>query len=94
MKLFKATHGALYNNNTHARIIYKSFQAPEPIGPYNQAVRIDDMLYLSGQIGLDPSTGEMVEGIEAQTGRALINMQEIMKVLTLLSMGWKQCISP
>ena len=39
------------------------------------------MLYLSGQIGLDPSTGEMVEGIEAQTGRALINMQEIMKVL-------------
>ena len=77
---FKVTHGAVYNNNTHSRIIYKSFQAPEPIGPYNQAVRIDDTLYLSGQIGLDPGTGEMVDGIEAQTVRALVNMQEMMKV--------------
>ena len=41
---------------------------------------IDDNLYLSGQIGLDPASGNMVEGIENQTTVALNNMQEILSV--------------
>ena len=38
---------------THERVIYTSSQAPAPIGPYNQAVSVDDVLYISGQVGGD-----------------------------------------
>jgi 2-iminobutanoate/2-iminopropanoate deaminase len=52
--------------------------APAAIGPYSQAVRIDDFLYTSGQVGLDPATGALVEGgIEAQTTRVLENLNAV-----------------
>ena len=52
--------------------------APQAIGPYSQAIRHGDLLFVSGQIALDPRTGNLVEGdIEAQTGQVLKNMAAI-----------------
>lgn len=52
--------------------------APAAIGPYSQAVRVGQFLFASGQLGLDPVTGELREGIEAQTRQALANMQAVL----------------
>ena len=53
--------------------------APAAIGPYSQSIRSGDTLYTSGQIPIDPSTGELVAGgIEAQTTRALDNLQAVL----------------
>lgn len=52
--------------------------APAAIGPYSQAVRVGQFLFASGQLGLDPATGELPEGIEAQTRQALANMQAVL----------------
>ena len=53
--------------------------APAAIGPYSQAVRKGDTLYLSGQIGMDPATGELVsDDVKAQTAQALANMKAIL----------------
>ena len=51
--------------------------APAAIGAYSQAVRVDDTVYLSGQIGLDPGTMQMVEGIEKQIHRVLQNLRAV-----------------
>ncbi len=51
--------------------------APAAIGTYSQAIRVDDTVYLSGQIGLDPGTMQMVEGIEAQIHRVLQNLRAV-----------------
>jgi 2-iminobutanoate/2-iminopropanoate deaminase len=54
--------------------------APKAIGPYSQAVRAGGLLFVSGQIPLDPSTGEMVQGdIAAQTRRVLENLGAILR---------------
>lgn len=61
------------------RKIISTSRAPAAIGPYSQAVQVGNTLYLAGQIGLDPSTGEMVEGgIEAETRRVLENLGAIL----------------
>ena len=53
--------------------------APQPIGPYNQAVMVDDTLYISGQIALDPSSGQlMTESIEQQTTLVMNNLNAIL----------------
>ncbi len=52
--------------------------APGAIGPYSQGIASDDFVFCSGQIGLDPATGELVEGIEAQTERVLRNIEAIL----------------
>lgn len=51
--------------------------APAAIGPYSQAIRVGNTVYLSGQIGLDPATGNMVEGVEAQTHRVMQNLKAV-----------------
>ncbi len=51
--------------------------APAAIGAYSQAVRAGDTVYLSGQIGLDPATGQLVEGIEAQIERVFLNLAAV-----------------
>jgi len=51
--------------------------APAAIGTYSQAVRAGDTLYLSGQIGLDPDTMQMAEGIDAQTHRVFRNLAAV-----------------
>lgn len=53
--------------------------APRAIGPYSQAVRSDDLIFCSGQIGLDPATGELVAGgVEAETPRVLENLRAVL----------------
>lgn len=51
--------------------------APQAIGTYSQAVRAGDTVYISGQIGLDPSTMQMVEGIDAQIDRVFKNLAAV-----------------
>jgi len=58
--------------------------APGAIGPYSQAIRSGDMLFCSGQLGLDPATGELVEGVEAQTERALRNLERVLDAAGLV----------
>ena len=54
--------------------------APKAIGPYSQAVRAGSLLFVSGQIPLDPATGAMIEGdIAAQTRRVFANLQAILE---------------
>lgn len=53
-------------------------RAPAAIGPYSQAVAHGGLLFVSGQLGLDPATGEMEAGVEAQTRRALANVAAIL----------------
>ena len=52
--------------------------APGAIGPYSQAIRSGDMVFCSGQLGLDPVSGELVDGVEAQADRALRNLQSVL----------------
>jgi len=52
-------------------------QAPQAIGTYSQAVRAGNTVYLSGQIGLDPASMIMVEGIEAQVHRVFSNLKAV-----------------
>ncbi len=60
--------------------IIKTDQAPAAIGPYSQGVRIGDFLFTSGQIALDPTTGEMRSGeIEQETEKTLRNIEAILK---------------
>ncbi|MHB1021509.1 MAG: RidA family protein [Acidobacteriaceae bacterium] len=61
------------------KVAISTKDAPAAIGPYTQAVRIGDFLYSSGQIGLDPATGQLADGgIEAQTTRVLENLKAVL----------------
>lgn len=54
-------------------------QAPAAIGPYSQAIRAGDLLFCSGQIPLDPATGQLVEGsLEVQTRRVMENIKAVL----------------
>jgi len=59
------------------KTIISSPNAPSAIGTYSQAVRVGDTVYLSGQIGLDPASMQMVEGIDAQIVRVFENLQAV-----------------
>jgi len=59
------------------RQVIQTADAPAAIGPYSQAIRAGATLYLSGQIGLDPKTGQLVEGVEAQAHQAFRNMRAV-----------------
>jgi 2-iminobutanoate/2-iminopropanoate deaminase len=62
------------------RKIISTEQAPKAIGPYSQAVVLNGVAYLSGQIPLDPATGQLVEGdIAAQTERVLENLKAVLE---------------
>lgn len=53
--------------------------APAAIGTYSQGIRVGDTVYLSGQIGLDPQTMQMAEGIEAQINQVFLNLGAVAK---------------
>lgn len=55
-----------------------TIKAPAAIGPYSQAIQAGDFVYVSGQIGINPDTGEVVEGIDKQTEQVLKNMKAIL----------------
>ena len=59
------------------KTIISTNAAPQAIGTYSQAVRCGSTVYLSGQIGLDPATMQMVEGIEAQIHRVFDNLKAV-----------------
>ncbi|AGB02144.1 endoribonuclease L-PSP, putative [Methanoregula formicica SMSP] len=76
--------GALYMNSLspgaahpEKQSVY-SRQAPEPIGSYSQGVRSGGFVWLSGQIGIDPATGNLTGGIEEQTTRAMENQKAVL----------------
>ncbi len=52
--------------------------APAAIGPYSQGIRSGEFVFCSGQLGLDPASGELVEGVEAQAERSLRNLQSVL----------------
>jgi 2-iminobutanoate/2-iminopropanoate deaminase len=61
------------------RLTVHSNDAPRAIGPYSQGVRAGNLLFVSGQVALDPATGALVEGgIEEQTRRALRNVEAVL----------------
>ena len=59
------------------KLVIASKDAPAAIGPYSQAIRIGDAVYMSGQIGLDPTTMVLVEGVEAQAHQVFLNMRAV-----------------
>lgn len=59
--------------------IIASPAAPAAIGPYSQAVELNGTLFVSGQLPVNPATGEMPDGIEAQTRQSLTNVFAILK---------------
>jgi reactive intermediate/imine deaminase len=59
------------------RSIVSTPNAPAAIGTYSQAVRCGDTLYLSGQIGLDPASGQLVDGVENQIQRVFANLKAV-----------------
>jgi len=54
-------------------------RAPAPIGPYSQAVKAGNLLFLSGQIPLDPATGELARGIAAETRQVFENVKAVLE---------------
>jgi 2-iminobutanoate/2-iminopropanoate deaminase len=59
---------------------HASDNAPKAIGPYSQAVEVDGWIYLSGQTGMDPKTGELAPGgFEAQTRQVLSNLRAVLE---------------
>ena len=62
------------------KTIIQTPDAPAPIGPYNQAIMVDNTLYASGQIALDPKTMELVNrDIETETTQVMKNLSEVLK---------------
>ncbi len=54
--------------------------APKPIGPYSQAIRTQSLVFASGQAGLDPNTGDLVQpGVEAETRQVLTNIKNVLE---------------
>ena len=59
--------------------VIRTDKAPAPIGPYNQAIQYGDMLFVSGQIAIDPATGNLVEGdIQAETRMVMQNLEAVL----------------
>lgn len=54
-------------------------RAPKPVGPYSQAVRVGNFIFTSGQISIDPDSGNLVDGIEAATERVMQNLDVVLK---------------
>lgn len=63
--------------------IIQTQNAPAAIGPYSQAVMTGEMLFTSGQLGIDPATNALPEGVEAQTRQSLQNIRAILEAAAL-----------
>ena len=65
---------------TEGKKIVSTEKAPKAIGPYSQAIRIENLVFTAGQVGLNPATMEIVEGgIEAQTRQVLTNLKHVLE---------------
>ncbi len=64
--------------------VVRTQDAPLPVGPYSQAVRAGDTVYLSGQVGIDPASGALVPGgTAAEAARALANLDAVLRAAGL-----------
>jgi 2-iminobutanoate/2-iminopropanoate deaminase len=61
------------------KVIINTTEAPAAVGPYVQAVKTGGMIYCSGQLGLDPKTGDLRENIETQTKQSMENLGKVLK---------------
>jgi len=64
-------------------------QAPKPVGPYSQAVKVGNFLFISGQIGIDPKTGKLREGFEEQVKQTFENISAI---LSTCGYSWEDVV--
>ena len=74
---------AIVNPKNVMKTAIQTADAPAAIGAYSQAIRAGDTVYLSGQIGLDPKTMQLVEGIDAQIQRVFANLAAVAKAAGL-----------
>ncbi len=73
-------HSFCEHNILSMKQIIKTDKAPAPIGPYNQAVKTGENLYISGQIAIDPSTNELIQGsVKDEAHRVMQNLQAILE---------------
>jgi 2-iminobutanoate/2-iminopropanoate deaminase len=61
-----------------SRLEVSTKDAPAAIGPYSQAIEADGFVFCSGQLGLDPLTGQLLDGVENQTERAFLNLEAVL----------------
>lgn len=71
------------------KIIFKTPDAPTPTGPYFQGIAWGDLFFVAGTLGVEPSTDELVEGVENQTAKA---METILNVPALNNMDAKNIL--
>lgn len=72
-------------------VIYTQ-KAPAPVGPYSQAILVNDLLFVSGQIAIDPASGKMVEGnIRNETRRVMKNVEEILTAANMTFLNVVKC---
>ncbi|KAJ8290958.1 hypothetical protein GJAV_G00019660 [Gymnothorax javanicus] len=80
LHLLQAEHYPSGRRHLLDKKIINTSKAPAAIGPYSQAVVVDRTMYISGQLGMDPSSGQLVTGgVQAEAKQALVNMGEILK---------------
>ena len=69
----------MFNPKIDMKKIINTNQAPSPVGPYNQSILVDRTLYLSGQIAINPQTGELVKSsIEEETHQVMKNLKAVL----------------
>lgn len=61
------------------RTVIQTQHAPAAIGPYSQAIRAGNLVFASGQLGLDPQTGKLQDGVEAQARQVLANVKAVLE---------------
>ncbi len=61
------------------REVIHTDQAPAAVGPYSQAIRVGNLVFTAGQVGIDPVTGQLREGLEAQTRQIMANLQAVLQ---------------
>jgi 2-iminobutanoate/2-iminopropanoate deaminase len=73
-----------------SKVAIRTDRAPAAIGPYSQAVKAGSLVFLSGQIALDPATGELASGgVEAEARQVMKNLTEVLKAAGL---GWADVV--
>src|SRR3990170_1299491 len=74
------SHNEVYMYTSEGKEIIHTQQAPQAIGPYSQAIRIQGLVFTAGQVGLDPATGELIgDSIEEQTRQVLNNLKHVLE---------------
>lgn len=73
------TGGLASRQVSPGRLVVFTDTAPQPVGPYSQAVTSGNLVFLSGQIGIDPASGNVSGSAEQQTTRAMENLREVLR---------------